>query len=162
AGRLLCVARAWRDSSEVSASTTRTSTSFSNPLTSSSAIRRGCSVPNTGALANGECARPPARPGRGFWTEASARLIPPRARTGTWAGGSQPFGRQDGLYNPRATHLPAESSPARCRSPMSTEAATLPRKTPLLQSRLGSFLAVFPLTLWVINHLWNNLAAFYG
>jgi succinate dehydrogenase / fumarate reductase cytochrome b subunit len=45
---------------------------------------------------------------------------------------------------------------------MSTEAAALPRKTPLLQSRLGSFLAVFPLTIWVINHLWNNLAAFYG
>jgi succinate dehydrogenase / fumarate reductase cytochrome b subunit len=45
---------------------------------------------------------------------------------------------------------------------MSTEAATLPQKTPLLQSRLGSFLAVFPLTIWVINHLWDNLAAFSG
>jgi succinate dehydrogenase / fumarate reductase cytochrome b subunit len=45
---------------------------------------------------------------------------------------------------------------------MSTEAAALPRKTPLLQSRLGSFLAVVPLSFWVINHLWNNLAAFSG
>jgi succinate dehydrogenase / fumarate reductase cytochrome b subunit len=45
---------------------------------------------------------------------------------------------------------------------MSTQAAALPQKTPLLQSRLGSFLAVFPLTIWVINHLWDNLAAFSG
>jgi succinate dehydrogenase / fumarate reductase cytochrome b subunit len=45
---------------------------------------------------------------------------------------------------------------------MSTEAAALPRKTPLLQSRLGSFLAVVPLSIWVINHLWDNLAAFSG
>ncbi len=45
---------------------------------------------------------------------------------------------------------------------MSTEAAALPRKTPLLQSRLGSFLAVVPLSVWVINHLWDNLAAFQG
>ncbi len=45
---------------------------------------------------------------------------------------------------------------------MSTEAAALPRKTPLLQSRLGSFLAVFPLSIWVVNHLWDNLAAFSG
>ncbi|HYI00366.1 succinate dehydrogenase [Hyalangium sp.] len=45
---------------------------------------------------------------------------------------------------------------------MSTEAAALPQKTPLLQSRLGSFLAVVPLSIWVINHLWDNLAAFSG
>ncbi|MFE8605733.1 succinate dehydrogenase [Archangium violaceum] len=48
---------------------------------------------------------------------------------------------------------------------MSTHAATatdLSQKTPLLQSRLGSFLAVVPLSIWVVNHLWNNLAAFYG
>lgn len=45
---------------------------------------------------------------------------------------------------------------------MSTEASTLPQKTPLLQSRLGSFLAVFPLSIWVINHLWDNLYAFSG
>ncbi|WNG33781.1 succinate dehydrogenase [Archangium violaceum] len=49
---------------------------------------------------------------------------------------------------------------------MSTQAATapaaLPQKTPLLQSRLGSFLAVVPLSIWVVNHLWDNLAAFYG
>ncbi|AKJ00631.1 succinate dehydrogenase / fumarate reductase cytochrome b subunit [Archangium gephyra] len=50
---------------------------------------------------------------------------------------------------------------------MSTHAATAsdlsqPQKTPLLQSRLGSFLAVVPLSIWVVNHLWDNLAAFYG
>ncbi len=45
---------------------------------------------------------------------------------------------------------------------MSTEAVAVPRKNPLLQSRLGSFLAVVPLSLWVINHLWDNLAAFRG
>ncbi len=49
---------------------------------------------------------------------------------------------------------------------MSTQAATsataLPQKTPLLQSRLGSVLAVVPLSIWVVNHLWANLAAFQG
>ena len=45
---------------------------------------------------------------------------------------------------------------------MSTEAVALPRKTPLLQSRLGSFLAVMPLSLWTVNHLWDNLSAFSG
>lgn len=45
---------------------------------------------------------------------------------------------------------------------MSTEAAALPHKTPLLQSRLGSFLAVVPLSVWVVNHLWDNLSAFSG
>ncbi len=46
---------------------------------------------------------------------------------------------------------------------MSTQAAVAtPQKTPLLKSRLGSFLAVVPLTFWVINHLWDNLSAFQG
>jgi succinate dehydrogenase / fumarate reductase, cytochrome b subunit len=48
---------------------------------------------------------------------------------------------------------------------MSTHAATAtsaPQKTPLLQSRLGSFLAVVPLSIWVVNHLWDNLTAFMG
>lgn len=40
------------------------------------------------------------------------------------------------------------------------DAAT--HRTPFLKSRLGSFLAVMPLTFWVINHLWDNLAAFSG
>lgn len=31
-----------------------------------------------------------------------------------------------------------------------------------LRSRLGSILAVFPLSVWTVNHLWNNLAAFNG
>ncbi|WP_257452238.1 succinate dehydrogenase [Archangium lipolyticum] len=48
---------------------------------------------------------------------------------------------------------------------MSTHAAAAPansQKTPLLQSRLGSFLAVVPLSIWVVNHLWDNLAAWQG
>jgi succinate dehydrogenase / fumarate reductase cytochrome b subunit len=45
---------------------------------------------------------------------------------------------------------------------MSTEAVTVPQKTPLLQSRLGSFLAVFPLSIWTIDHLWDNLYALSG
>src|SRR4051812_47487453 len=31
-----------------------------------------------------------------------------------------------------------------------------------VRSRLGSFLAVVPLGLWTVNHLWNNLSAFKG
>lgn len=31
-----------------------------------------------------------------------------------------------------------------------------------LRSRLGSFLAVVPLGVWTVNHLWNNLSAFKG
>jgi len=46
---------------------------------------------------------------------------------------------------------------------MSTQAAAaVETKTPLLKSRLGSFLAVVPLSVWVINHLWDNLSAFRG
>jgi succinate dehydrogenase / fumarate reductase cytochrome b subunit len=47
---------------------------------------------------------------------------------------------------------------------MSSQAAAVdvPTKTPLLKSRLGSFLAVVPLSIWVINHIWDNLAAFNG
>jgi succinate dehydrogenase / fumarate reductase cytochrome b subunit len=46
---------------------------------------------------------------------------------------------------------------------MSSQAAVaVPTKTPLLKSRLGSFLAVVPLSIWVVNHLWDNLSAFNG
>lgn len=47
---------------------------------------------------------------------------------------------------------------------MSTQATAeaLTDRNPLLKSRLGSFLAVVPLSIWVINHLWDNLSAFYG
>ena len=46
---------------------------------------------------------------------------------------------------------------------MSSQAAVaVPTKTPLLKSRLGSFLAVVPLSFWVVNHLWDNLSAFNG
>lgn len=31
-----------------------------------------------------------------------------------------------------------------------------------LRSRLGSLLAVVPLAVWTVNHLWNNLSAFQG
>jgi succinate dehydrogenase / fumarate reductase, cytochrome b subunit len=31
-----------------------------------------------------------------------------------------------------------------------------------VRSRLGSFLAVIPLGVWTVNHLWNNLSAFKG
>lgn len=31
-----------------------------------------------------------------------------------------------------------------------------------LRARLGSLLAVVPLGVWTVNHLWNNLAAFQG
>lgn len=31
-----------------------------------------------------------------------------------------------------------------------------------LRARLGSFLAVVPLGIWTVNHVWNNLAAFRG
>ena len=31
-----------------------------------------------------------------------------------------------------------------------------------VRARLGSFLAVVPLSIWVINHLWRNLSAFQG
>lgn len=31
-----------------------------------------------------------------------------------------------------------------------------------LRSRLGSLLAVMPLGVWTVNHLWNNLSAFKG
>ena len=41
-------------------------------------------------------------------------------------------------------------------------AADSARASGFLRSRLGSFLAVFPLAVWTVNHLWNNLAAFRG
>ena len=31
-----------------------------------------------------------------------------------------------------------------------------------IRTRLGSLLAVVPLGVWVVNHLWNNLSAFKG
>ncbi|MDF2696335.1 MAG: Succinate dehydrogenase cytochrome b558 subunit [Labilithrix sp.] len=37
-----------------------------------------------------------------------------------------------------------------------------PSRGAFIRSRLGSFLAVVPLGLWTINHLWNNLSAFKG
>ena len=47
---------------------------------------------------------------------------------------------------------------------MSSSAAT-PRRsidTGFLRERLASLLAIAPLGVWTVNHLWNNLAAFSG
>src|SRR5882757_8645244 len=46
---------------------------------------------------------------------------------------------------------------------MSSAASTSrPVDAGFLRSRLGSLLAVVPLAIWTINHLWNNLSAFKG
>ena len=46
---------------------------------------------------------------------------------------------------------------------MSSAAATTRRiDGTFLRSRLGSLLAVVPLGVWTVNHLWNNLSAFQG
>ena len=47
---------------------------------------------------------------------------------------------------------------------MSTAAAGTTRKIDgaFLRARLGSLLAVAPLGVWTVNHLWNNLSAFKG
>ncbi|MBX3197120.1 MAG: succinate dehydrogenase [Labilithrix sp.] len=46
---------------------------------------------------------------------------------------------------------------------MSSAASTSrPVDTSFIRSRLGSLLAVAPLSIWTVNHLWNNLAAFQG
>lgn len=46
---------------------------------------------------------------------------------------------------------------------MSSAASTSrPIDTAFIRSRLGSFLAVVPLGIWTVNHLWNNLSAFRG
>jgi succinate dehydrogenase / fumarate reductase cytochrome b subunit len=43
-------------------------------------------------------------------------------------------------------------------------AATTSRRVdgPFLRARLGSLLAVVPLSVWTVSHLWNNLSAFKG
>ncbi len=40
--------------------------------------------------------------------------------------------------------------------------STRPTGRAFLRERLGSLLAVFPLAVWTVNHLWNNLSAFRG
>ena len=49
---------------------------------------------------------------------------------------------------------------------MSTQAATHAPETAkrfnFIAERLGSALAILPLGVWTLNHLWNNLAAFQG
>lgn len=39
---------------------------------------------------------------------------------------------------------------------------TTPTTRPATWSRLGSLLAMLPLGVWTVNHLWDNLAAFQG
>jgi succinate dehydrogenase / fumarate reductase cytochrome b subunit len=43
-----------------------------------------------------------------------------------------------------------------------SETSTRTIDTGFIRSRLGSFLAVIPLGVWTVNHLWNNLSAFKG
>lgn len=45
---------------------------------------------------------------------------------------------------------------------MSTVATPRAFDGAFLRSRLGSFLAVVPLAIWTVVHLWNNLSAFRG
>ena len=45
---------------------------------------------------------------------------------------------------------------------MTTAASVERSQTGFLRARLGSLLAFFPLAIWSIGHLWNNLAAFDG
>lgn len=47
-------------------------------------------------------------------------------------------------------------------STSSHSAAERPVDHGFLRSRLGSFVAVVPLGVWTVNHLWNNLSAFKG
>jgi succinate dehydrogenase / fumarate reductase, cytochrome b subunit len=41
-------------------------------------------------------------------------------------------------------------------------AAPSPARSNFISERLGSALAIVPLGVWTLNHLWNNLAAFQG
>src|SRR3954466_11715517 len=46
---------------------------------------------------------------------------------------------------------------------MSAAATTVRRMDgSFLRARLGSLLAVVPLSIWTVSHLWNNLSAFKG
>lgn len=42
------------------------------------------------------------------------------------------------------------------------QTTTTPTTRPALWSRLGSLLAMLPLAVWTVNHLWDNLSAFQG
>jgi succinate dehydrogenase / fumarate reductase cytochrome b subunit len=44
----------------------------------------------------------------------------------------------------------------------SAASTTRPVDGAFIRTRLGSFLAVAPLSIWTVNHLWNNLSAFKG
>jgi succinate dehydrogenase / fumarate reductase cytochrome b subunit len=43
-----------------------------------------------------------------------------------------------------------------------SEALTAGSTTSPWRSRIGSLVAIVPLSIWVVNHLWDNLAAFSG
>ena len=47
-------------------------------------------------------------------------------------------------------------------STATTDAVSRPRRANFISERLGSALAIVPLGVWTLNHLWNNLAAFQG
>ena len=119
-------------------------------------------MPTREPLANAGMAALARGAASGASWQASPRLIPPCVLTpGADGGNSYPLAGTG--YN--ALSVPLDAAPIRAMSgvPMSTQAAAaVPQKTPLLQSRLGSFLAVVPLSIWVVNHLWDTLAAFQG
>ncbi len=45
---------------------------------------------------------------------------------------------------------------------MSAATSTVPQRSGFVRARLGSLLAVLPLSVWAFIHVWNNLAAFEG
>ena len=47
-------------------------------------------------------------------------------------------------------------------SAATSHAAPAPTRSNFISERLGSALAIVPLGVWTLNHLWNNLAAFQG
>jgi succinate dehydrogenase / fumarate reductase, cytochrome b subunit len=47
-------------------------------------------------------------------------------------------------------------------STATTHAAPAPSRSNFISERLGSALAIVPLGVWTVAHLWNNLAAFEG
>jgi succinate dehydrogenase / fumarate reductase cytochrome b subunit len=45
---------------------------------------------------------------------------------------------------------------------MSAATSTVPLRSGFVRARMGSLLAILPLSVWVFIHVWNNLAAFEG
>src|SRR5262249_28188480 len=75
--------------------------------------------------------------------------------------GGQRGGRSEGEEQARSCHRPLRRPTTFTAMSSVTTASAVPHGT-FVRSRLGSFLAVVPLGVWTILHLWNNLAAFQG